>query len=61
MNKKELLLLSIGVFLTVIAWLVADIYHAATEEKIKVRTQIPTLKKYQVDQQLLEKLRQKTE
>lgn len=61
MNKKELLLLSIGVFMTVIAWLVADIYHAATEEKIKVRTQIPTLKKYHVDEQLLKNLKEKTE
>ena len=28
MNKKELLAISIGIFLTIIAWMVADLYHA---------------------------------
>ncbi len=46
MNKKELLFLSIGVFLTVIAWLVADVYHASTEEKIKSKFDIPKLDNY---------------
>ena len=41
MNKKELLLLSIGIFLTVLSWLVADVYHAASEEKIKAKIEIP--------------------
>ena len=37
MNRKEVLLLSIGVFLTVVCWLIADIYHASTEDKIKTK------------------------
>lgn len=57
MNKKEILLLSIGVFLTVVAWLIADIYHAATEEKIKQRVELPALKKYQVEEKILEDLK----
>ncbi len=28
MNKKELLAISVGIFLTIIAWMVADLYHA---------------------------------
>ena len=28
MNKKELLAISIGVFLTILVWMVADLYHA---------------------------------
>ena len=61
MNKKEILLLSIGVFLTVVAWLIADIYHAATQEKIKQRVELPILKKYQVEEKILEELRVRSE
>lgn len=59
MKKKELLLLSIGIFLTVVAWLVADLYHAATTEKVKAKTSIPTLKKYKIDKNVLETLKTK--
>ena len=56
MNKKELLLISIGVFLTVIAWLIADIYHAATQEKIKNKIALPQIIKYQTDENVLKML-----
>jgi len=61
MKKKELLLFSIGIFLTVVAWLVADIYHAATQEKIKTKTSLPNLQKYEISRELLEKLNSKQE
>lgn len=61
MNKKELFLLSVGVFLTVMAWLVADIYHAATQEKIKIKTEIPTLPKYEIKKNVLDVLKAKSE
>lgn len=56
MNKKELLLISIGVFLTVVAWLIADIYHAATQEKIKNKITFPQIVKYQTDEDVLKML-----
>jgi len=56
MNKKELLLISIGVFLTVVAWLIADIYHATTEEKIKNKITLPQIVKYQTDENVLKML-----
>lgn len=59
MNKKELLFISIGVFLTAIAWLIADIYHAASTEKIKNKMSSPVVKKYEVSVKVLEKLEQK--
>lgn len=59
MNKKEVLFLSIGIFLTVIAWLIADIYHAATEEKIKIKVDIPILNNYKISKELLEILKNK--
>jgi len=27
MNKKEILVISIGIFMTIVAWMVADLYH----------------------------------
>ncbi len=59
MNKKEIFILSVGIFLTVFAWLIADIYHAATFDKIKVKVEIPTLNKYQLKKDVFEKLKQK--
>jgi hypothetical protein len=61
MNKKEVLLLSIGVFLTVICWLIADIYHASTEDKIKSNLTIPQINKYNISKELLDTLKSKTE
>lgn len=61
MNRKELLLLSIGVFLTVISWLIADIYHASTEDKIKSRISLPQTYQYKISTELLETLKNKTE
>lgn len=61
MNRKEVLLLSIGVFLTVICWLIADIYHAATEDKIKSRITLPQVNQYKISKELLETLKNKSE
>jgi len=61
MNRKEVLLLSIGVFLTVICWLIADIYHASTEDKIKSRIAIPQVYQYKISTDLLDTLKSKTE
>jgi len=33
MNQKELLLISITIFCTIVAWIVADLYHIATSEQ----------------------------
>ena len=59
MNKKEIFILSVGIFLTVFAWLIADIYHAATFDKIKVKVEIPTLNNYKLNKDVFEKLKQK--
>lgn len=61
MNKKEVLLLSIGVFLTVICWLIADIYHASTEDRIKSKISIPQVYRLEISKKLLETLKNKTE
>ncbi|MCL4363942.1 hypothetical protein M1328_01755 [Patescibacteria group bacterium] len=61
MKKKDILVLSIGVFLTVIAWLVADIYHASTEQKVQTKIEVPTLDNYTISKDLLNVIRSKQE
>jgi len=61
MNRKELLLISVGIFMTVIAWLMADVYHAATVEKVKNKINPPVLTEYEVNKEILNQLQQKTE
>ncbi|MFA6080895.1 MAG: hypothetical protein WC741_00625 [Patescibacteria group bacterium] len=61
MNKKEVLLLSVGVFLTVVYWLVSDIYHASTEDKIKSKLTLPQVNRYNISRELLDTLKSKTE
>lgn len=61
MNRKEVLLLSIGIFLTVIGWLIADIKHASTEDKIKTRIVLPDVYQYKISTDLLKSLKNKTE
>ncbi len=61
MNKKEILFLSIGIFLTVIAWLIADIYHASTEDKIKSKISFPQVYQYKINKDILETLKNRTE
>ncbi len=52
-------MISIAIFLTVIAWLVADIYHAATAEKMKEQVPILKIKNYDMGMSILEELRNK--
>ena len=47
MNKKELLAISIGIFLTIIAWMVADLYHAKQStvvEDVVNQAEVPNYK-----------------
>ncbi|OGU53372.1 MAG: hypothetical protein A2006_04040 [Ignavibacteria bacterium GWC2_35_8] len=61
MNRKEVLLLSIGVFLTVVCWLIADIYHASTEDKIKTKISLPQVYRYNISKELLDNLKNRAE
>jgi hypothetical protein len=58
---KELLILSLGVFLTIIAWMMLDIYHIQTKitEQINIKpAQIPN---YVMDKTIIDLLKQKKE
>lgn len=60
MSKKEIFYLSLCIFLSVIAWLIADLHHASTSEQLQDSTEIPNVKQYTIDTKLIDKLESKT-
>lgn len=61
MKGKELLALSLGVFLTIIAWMILDIYHIQSKinEQINIKpAQVPN---YIMDKTIIDVLKQKKE
>lgn len=60
MNSKDLLILSILTFITVIAWIVFDVYHAITTSTI-TPTQKELIKplKGSFDQEIILKLKER--
>lgn len=61
MKQKELLIISVTVFITIITWIVADIYHISTTQKIvPVETSTATVKKSTIDTSVLDILQAKT-
>lgn len=52
-------MLSIIIFLSAIAWLVADIYHAITESKIKIKEEAPAFTQFKINHDILEILKEK--
>jgi hypothetical protein len=52
MKPREILIISIGIFMTIIAWVVIEIYKVNN-------SQLPTVKKYEVDLTVIDKLRNK--
>jgi hypothetical protein len=60
MNKKEVLFLSICVFLTVIAWLVADIVHTSSSKQLDEDIeQVAPVEPIKLDSKIFELLEQK--
>jgi hypothetical protein len=61
MKGREIFILSLGVFLTIVAWMMLDIYHIQTKinEQINIKpAQVPD---YQMDKTIIDVLREKTE
>jgi hypothetical protein len=61
MNKKDIFLISIGIFLTVIFWLIADLYHASTQERIKDSISAPVIVNHDINKQVLKIIEEKQE
>ena len=57
MNRKELYILSATVFFSVIAWFIADLYHVATTNKIKISNDLKsTAVRIHIDENLIKLL-----
>jgi hypothetical protein len=59
MKPREILIISIGVFMTIIAWVVIEIYKVNNSQLLEETIQLPTVKKYDVDLTVIDKLREK--
>lgn len=59
MKKKEFLILSIGVFLTVVAWVIIEIYRIGIEGVLEEEVALPTVEGYSLDMSVLKKLEEK--
>jgi len=54
MNKKEFLLIAIGIFLTIIAWIVVDIYHIKKQINDKELTKPEVIQNYEIDKKIID-------
>lgn len=61
MKGKELLILSLGVFLTIIAWMMLDIYHIQTKINEQIHIKPAQVPNYIMDKTIIDVLKQKKE
>lgn len=59
MKRKELLYISICIFLTIVAWLVADIYHSVNQKTVQAAIADPVLLQYKIDPTVLKLIESK--
>lgn len=57
MNKREFLVISVCIFMTIAAWVVADIYHTQSQETTDTSVTVPAVKSISVNKQVLESIR----
>ncbi len=60
MKRKEILYLSICIFLTVVIWLVADLFFAANKDMREEQIANPVLLQYKLDPNIITIVEQKT-
>lgn len=59
MNHKEFLILSIGIFLTIIAWMTIDIYQVQNKHSIEKQIKPVGIVSYQANDRIFEILKEK--
>jgi len=59
MKRKEILYISVCVFMTIIAWVVADLYHSANKETVEAVIADPVLLKYTIDREAIKLIENK--
>lgn len=59
MNRKEFLIISIVVFLSVVAWMIIDIYHVKNQPEIEREIKPVQNSNFKIDSDVLNILEQK--
>ncbi|MEI6532288.1 MAG: hypothetical protein WCO06_00455 [Candidatus Roizmanbacteria bacterium] len=59
MNQKELLVVSIGIFLTVVSWMVIDLYHKQSQSQRDLEIRTATIPKYSIDDTVFYELKRR--
>lgn len=59
MKHKELLYISVCIFMTIVAWLVADLYHSANKKAVDQVIADPVLLQYKIDTQVIKLIEDK--
>jgi len=58
MKKKEFFWISLTIFVLVIVWMIADVYHALYKRKTAI-PKLPSIKTYHLDDKILNILEEK--
>lgn len=61
MKKMEIFVFSVAIFMTIVAWVVMDIYHIQQKINEQIGIKPATVPNYQMDQKVIEVLKQKVE
>ncbi len=61
MKKNELFVISLVVFLTIVAWVIIDIYHIQEKINDQINIKPVTIPDYQMDEQVISVLKEKSE
>ncbi len=61
MNQKELLTISVGIFLTIVAWMIIDLYHAKTSQSVESAVGPVSVPTYNINTKIFKVLEGKTE
>ncbi len=59
MKQREILILSIGIFFTIIAWMVIDIYHSQNKEAINKQVGAIGTMRFSINDNLFKTLKEK--
>jgi hypothetical protein len=59
MSQKELLLISITIFLTIIAWMMIDIYKVKQETGVEAKNNTSSIVNFQLDPKVFNSLKTK--
>ncbi|MCL4374401.1 hypothetical protein M1523_00915 [Patescibacteria group bacterium] len=59
MSRKELLIIAVGIFLTVIAWMIIDVYNVSNSPYTNLKMEPVTVPSYHVDTKTIETLKNK--